>query len=60
VNPANGKAMNATKLKVKKISKQYESMIVEYKKVKDIIVVLCDVSWFLIDLILILAFYFYF
>jgi translation initiation factor 3 subunit C len=33
VNPANGKAMNATKLKVKKISKQYESMIEQYKKV---------------------------
>ncbi|ORZ20528.1 eukaryotic translation initiation factor 3 subunit 8 N-terminus-domain-containing protein [Absidia repens] len=32
VNPANGKAMNATKLKVKKISKQYENMIEEYKK----------------------------
>ncbi|ORZ22434.1 eukaryotic translation initiation factor 3 subunit 8 N-terminus-domain-containing protein [Absidia repens] len=32
VNPANGKAMNATKLKVKKISKQYETMIEEYKK----------------------------
>ncbi|SAM04062.1 hypothetical protein [Absidia glauca] len=32
VNPANGKAMNATKLKVKKISKQYESMIEQYKK----------------------------
>ncbi|KAI8341430.1 eukaryotic translation initiation factor 3 subunit 8 N-terminus-domain-containing protein [Chlamydoabsidia padenii] len=32
VNPANGKAMNATKLKVKKISKQYEDMIEQYKK----------------------------
>ncbi|CAO3594982.1 unnamed protein product [Absidia cylindrospora] len=32
VNPVNGKAMNATKLKVKKISKQYETMIEEYKK----------------------------
>ncbi|CAO3624813.1 unnamed protein product [Cunninghamella echinulata] len=31
-NAANSKAMNATKLKVKKLSKQYEKLIDEYKK----------------------------